>query len=179
MDEHRRLEDAIGTEKVLVVNSAMEIKAVVRWQKAVTLMFDDKCYTLIPRTDGSVLRSPSIEIEKPLVVCLSTFHKRSRRKYDLEDEVTKAYVRQRDKYTCQYCFKYGYTVDHIQPKSRGGKDIWGNLVTACLSCNGYKADRTPEEAGMKRPYITSGYLTNTKHEELQAQLHKTLISLSV
>jgi 5-methylcytosine-specific restriction endonuclease McrA len=40
------------------------------------------------------------------------------------------------------------TVDHVVPKSRGGKDTWKNLVTACTSCNNKKGSRTPDEARM-------------------------------
>lgn len=45
----------------------------------------------------------------------------------------------------------GTTVDHIMPASRLTRieaDTWLNTVAACLKCNGYKANRTPEEAGM-------------------------------
>lgn len=69
---------------------------------------------------------------------------------------TKAAVRQRDG-RCAYCRTgRAETVDHIVPASRGGRSTWLNLVGACLSCNGRKADRTPEEAGMKllvTPYV--------------------------
>jgi hypothetical protein len=58
----------------------------------------------------------------------------------------------RDNYTCQYCNtrkpQRELTLDHVFPKSRGGKDTWENLTTACKKCNNKKADRTPEEAGM-------------------------------
>ena len=58
----------------------------------------------------------------------------------------------RDNYTCQYCNTKKphreLTLDHVFPKSRGGKDTWENLTTACKKCNNEKADRTPEEAGM-------------------------------
>ena len=40
------------------------------------------------------------------------------------------------------------TVDHIVPVSKGGKSTFGNQVAACKSCNGFKADRTPREAGI-------------------------------
>ena len=40
------------------------------------------------------------------------------------------------------------TRDHVQPKSRGGRDCYENLVIACKACNNRKGDRTPEEAGM-------------------------------
>ena len=59
----------------------------------------------------------------------------------------------RDNYSCVYCEKQLSTeelsVDHVLPKSRGGKDTWDNLVTACKTCNCAKGDRTPEEAGME------------------------------
>jgi 5-methylcytosine-specific restriction endonuclease McrA len=40
------------------------------------------------------------------------------------------------------------TIDHIHPKSRGGKDTWENLTCSCMRCNTKKGDRTPQEAGM-------------------------------
>jgi 5-methylcytosine-specific restriction endonuclease McrA len=58
----------------------------------------------------------------------------------------------RDDYQCQYCGEHFHvrdlTLDHVTPRAQGGPDTWENLVTACKSCNGKKADRTPEEAGM-------------------------------
>jgi 5-methylcytosine-specific restriction endonuclease McrA len=66
--------------------------------------------------------------------------------------VSKKNIYLRDDHTCQYCGvkKHGseLTLDHIMPRSRGGKNTWENLVTACKPCNGRKDDRTPEEAGM-------------------------------
>lgn len=63
----------------------------------------------------------------------------------------------RDRYLCAYCgnrvLPHKLTIDHIFPKSRGGKNIWTNAVTACKPCNHYKADRTPEEAGMTLLYV--------------------------
>lgn len=61
----------------------------------------------------------------------------------------------RDRGRCLYCNKPGNTMDHIMPKSRGGKSEWLNAATACLSCNNKKADRTPEEAGM--PLLRAPY----------------------
>jgi hypothetical protein len=56
----------------------------------------------------------------------------------------------RDEYQCVYCGnKRNLTIDHLMPKSRGGKNTWLNLVTCCSSCNRTKGDKTPEEAGMK------------------------------
>lgn len=62
-------------------------------------------------------------------------------------------VIRRDNNTCQYCSaklpRSSLTIDHVMPKSRGGKYAWNNLSAACKKCNAKKADRTPSEAGMK------------------------------
>ena len=60
---------------------------------------------------------------------------------------------QRDNFICCYCgYKFSETVltlDHVNPKSKGGETTWENLVTSCFPCNSLKRNRTPEEAGMK------------------------------
>ncbi len=58
-------------------------------------------------------------------------------------------VLDRDQDTCRYCGKLATHVDHIYPKSRGGKDDMDNLVAACADCNMGKGARTPQEAGME------------------------------
>lgn len=58
----------------------------------------------------------------------------------------------RDGGMCLYCGKqlpeHMLTRDHIRPLSEGGKDTWGNVVTACKPCNHAKGARSPEEANM-------------------------------
>ncbi|MEP7378371.1 MAG: HNH endonuclease [Chloroflexota bacterium] len=46
---------------------------------------------------------------------------------------------------CIYCFQPATTYDHVIPRGRPGWDEPGNLVPACLSCNGQKGQRTPDE----------------------------------
>lgn len=58
-------------------------------------------------------------------------------------------VLKRDDYRCCYCHAHAVTVDHVVPTSRGGRNTWVNTVAACSNCNSRKADRTPEEAGMR------------------------------
>ncbi|MFL6059637.1 MAG: HNH endonuclease [Marmoricola sp.] len=62
---------------------------------------------------------------------------------------TRAGVLKRDRNTCGYCGAHATTVDHVLPASRGGTWSWLNTVAACGPCNARKADRTPEEAGMR------------------------------
>ena len=59
----------------------------------------------------------------------------------------------RDANLCLYCGEHFLAVDlsrdHVTPLSRGGRDLWTNVVTACRRCNNHKAGRTPEQAGMQ------------------------------
>jgi 5-methylcytosine-specific restriction endonuclease McrA len=41
------------------------------------------------------------------------------------------------------------TLDHVVPRSQGGKTTWENIVCACGVCNRKKGGRTPKEAHMK------------------------------
>ncbi|MCC6358847.1 MAG: HNH endonuclease [Phycisphaerales bacterium] len=58
----------------------------------------------------------------------------------------------RDHNTCQFCGKRFPTselsVDHVVPRSQGGKTTWENVVCACVRCNVKKGGRTPEQARM-------------------------------
>ena len=66
--------------------------------------------------------------------------------------LTNRYLFRRDNQLCLYCgnrFRSGQlTRDHIIPRSRGGKNEWTNVATACSRCNHQKGARTPEEANM-------------------------------
>ncbi len=85
----------------------------------------------------------------------------------------------RDHHTCAYCgeeFSFlRLTRDHIKPASRGGRDTWMNVVTACRHCNGIKRNRTPEEAGIQliyTPYVPNRaeYLILTNRKILADQM---------
>ncbi|MEN9362457.1 MAG: hypothetical protein RL095_3992 [Verrucomicrobiota bacterium] len=80
----------------------------------------------------------------------------------------------RDGGTCQYCGRRlpakELNIDHVMPRSRGGRNTWENLVLSCLLCNTYKADRTPEEAGMplRRPPVKPQWSEIHAAEPLQS-----------
>ena len=58
----------------------------------------------------------------------------------------------RDSSRCQYCGKKFSTtelsLDHVVPRSQGGKASWDNIVCCCIKCNVKKGGRTPEQAHM-------------------------------
>lgn len=71
---------------------------------------------------------------------------------------------QRDLYKCAYCGRHysesKLSRDHIMPTSRGGKDVWLNVITACKSCNHDKGHDTLEEAGLEllyKPYVPNHF----------------------
>jgi hypothetical protein len=63
----------------------------------------------------------------------------------------------RDHNICAYCAKHfpdsKLTRDHIVPTSRGGKDTWMNVVSACERCNNHKNDSLLSECSMKLVYV--------------------------
>ena len=66
--------------------------------------------------------------------------------------LTNAALFARDAYLCLYCgdefHRQQLTRDHVLPVSRGGRDVWENVVSACFHCNSRKGGRTPQLAGM-------------------------------
>lgn len=62
---------------------------------------------------------------------------------------SRAGVLRRDDGRCGYCGGAASTIDHVAPRSRGGRNSWRNTVAACYPCNQRKGSRTPAEAGMK------------------------------
>ncbi|MEE6263750.1 HNH endonuclease [Plantactinospora sonchi] len=61
---------------------------------------------------------------------------------------SRAGVFARDDRRCAYCGGHASTIDHVLPRSRGGRNTWSNTVASCGGCNQRKADRTPGEAGL-------------------------------
>jgi 5-methylcytosine-specific restriction endonuclease McrA len=59
----------------------------------------------------------------------------------------------RDGFTCQYCNKVfqraQLNLDHVVPRSQGGRTSWENVVCSCVRCNLNKGGRTPAQAGLR------------------------------
>src|SRR5579871_6574799 len=86
------------------------------------------------------------------------------RHFDHVPTLTKEMLFARDRCICAYCAQKFRSdeleMEHIVPKSKGGANSWMNLVAACRACNNRKANRTPQEAGMKLhfvPYVPNRY----------------------
>jgi 5-methylcytosine-specific restriction endonuclease McrA len=103
---------------------------------------------LFESTDEDWINTTSLKLAVPRVIRLLKYDKSPK----LELRLTRKNIYERDAYTCQYCGKTLSTeklnLDHVIPRSRGGKNTWDNLVCSCITCNRKKKARTPKEAGM-------------------------------
>ncbi len=110
--------------------------------------FDDWCSLSDDETSSRFLNTPSSSIRVPEVILLKFFNRFVHR----EVRFSRRNIFERDRNVCQYCgknfSKVHITIDHVIPRSRGGRDTWENLVVACARCNVTKGSRTPKEAKM-------------------------------
>lgn len=142
---------------VLLLNASYQPIGVISWQRAITLLFSENSEgkpkaEIVSSYSDKVLRSFKMVMQMPAIIRLVKFV-RPKKNVTVFKSLKRKNIYERDCGICQYCnMKLTYTastLDHVYPRSRGGKDIWTNLVLSCLKCNNKKADRTPEEANMK------------------------------
>jgi 5-methylcytosine-specific restriction endonuclease McrA len=134
-------------QTVLLLNASYEPLKVITWQRAVTMFFLGKV-EVVEEYDHQI-HSVSLVIKAPAVVRLLQFVNSGRRSPPL----SRTNILARDNFQCQYCSKElavkEATLDHVLPRSQGGKTSWENIVCACGACNRKKGGRTPKEARMK------------------------------
>lgn len=134
----------IKNSPILVLNSNYLPINITNFKKAFKLVFKGKAEVILESDE--VISTMKIKFKKPSIIRLTYNVNVPYRKVILSKEN----IFKRDNYTCAYCGKYrDLTIDHIHPKSKGGKDSWDNLISACFKCNSRKGDRTPEQAGME------------------------------
>jgi len=143
--------------QVLLLNgNTWEPLSVITVPRAINLLLAGKA--IVVEQTNRVLRTVRTQFPVPSVIALKRYINVPRR----HASWSRKGVLARDNFTCIYCgvhpgegqrglvlTKKDFTVDHILPKSRGGKDTWTNTACACYSCNHRKGGRTESEAGMK------------------------------
>lgn len=133
-------------QAVLLLNSSFEPLKVISWQRAVSLFFLGKV-EVVEEYDHDI-RSVSLVIKAPAVVRLLKYAKLGRKSPPL----CRSNILARDGLECQYCEKQltsrEATLDHVVPRSQGGRTSWENVVCCCSACNRKKGGRTPKEARM-------------------------------
>jgi len=127
--------------RTLVLNAGYEPLAVVSFKRALVLVMNEKA-TVVERIDGDPVWARAGTYDRPAVIILTRYVRVPNAR---SIPVTRRGVLRRDAHRCAYCGKAASTIDHVLPRSRGGKDTWENLVACCLRCNNVKGDRTPQE----------------------------------
>ncbi|MEU8571429.1 HNH endonuclease [Streptomyces pathocidini] len=131
--------------ETLVLNASFEPLATVTLRRAVVLVMQDKA-VVEQAHPGLRIRAAAVELPVPRVIRLCRY---VRVPFRRRASWSRRGVLVRDRHRCVYCGRRATTVDHVVPRSHGGGDTWLNTVAACAEDNHRKADRTPEQAGMR------------------------------
>lgn len=99
--------------------------------------------------DGDFVHTVSCQIRVPRIIRLLFYDRLPRQTVKLN----RRNIFARDENRCQYCGRRFPTselsIDHVIPRSRGGRSVWDNLVCACVACNVKKGGKQPQEVGMQ------------------------------
>ncbi len=159
------------SHRVLVLNRLWQAVNVIGPKRAISLLFQGHARVLHsgqgefqvynleewvdlsrrepPGEDQPCLHSIHLALLLPSVLLLQSFDRLPGK----EVRFSRQNLFERDGYCCQYCGgrfdEHQLNMDHVIPRHHGGRTTWENIVTSCLSCNSYKANRLPHEAGLR------------------------------
>ena len=139
-------------QSCVLLNGDYTFLGLVDWKRAMSLMFAEKVRVL--KFSDRVIQGVSRTFRAPAVAVLI---KVVRSVYRGRVPFSRRNVMVRDHFTCAYCGSRSHpiTMDHVIPRSRGGKTDFDNCVACCRACNQKKGARLPSEAGMplrRRPW---------------------------
>jgi 5-methylcytosine-specific restriction endonuclease McrA len=99
--------------------------------------------------DAEAVGTPGGRIRIPRVIALVAFDRLPKRHV----RFSRINLMARDNFQCQYCGRRPHraelNLDHVVPRSLGGRSTWENVVTSCVDCNRRKGGRTPRQAHLK------------------------------
>ena len=159
------------SEPVLVLNKVWIRIRVESVQKALVHIYDNKALVIDTETyvtyswkdwvkvevnnGDKFIRVCSGKIKAPKVIVLKDYDKMPAFKVKLTRKNLLLRDDYRDQYTGEILTPKDATIDHVWPRSRGGKTEWTNVVICSKKTNTKKGNRTPKEAGLKllrQPY---------------------------
>ena len=119
----------------------------VSWKKAFSMIIRDRAMVL--EVYDEVIRTPNDFFFIPAVIRTTEYDGFPKTKVTF----SKRAILERDKFICQYCSKKlnfkTATMDHVLPRSHGGKTTFENTVASCFRCNNKKGSRLNKQAGLK------------------------------
>ncbi len=123
---------------VLKLDSAFKPIEIISWEEAFVLTWLKKAYAV--EYSDKWVHSATKKFQIPSVIVL--FRYIDEKFFTLP--CTRKNILVRDENRCQYCNNIfrepELTVDHVIPRSKGGKSVWDNVVAACKPCNQKKRD---------------------------------------
>jgi 5-methylcytosine-specific restriction endonuclease McrA len=142
----RPAQRSASSGRVLVLNASYEPINVCTVRRAAVLVLKARAEVL--EKGQGTLHSERLDLDRPCVIRLIRYVRIPRDVH--RRKITRKAVLARDAYTCQYCGReaQGLTVDHVIPRSKGGRSVWENIVASCAPCNRRKGNRLPREAAM-------------------------------
>jgi 5-methylcytosine-specific restriction endonuclease McrA len=132
----------------LLLNATYEPLCVVSVRRAAILVLSGKA-VCVADGDG-MLHSPRHQVPVPLVARLTRF---VRVPYRTHVGLSRRAIFARDGGRCVYCRGAAETIDHVHPRSKGGRHAWENVVAACARCNHLKGDKTLADLGWRLPML--------------------------
>ena len=133
-----------SVQQVLVLNPSYEPLNVCSVRRAHVLVWKGRAEIL--ESHERPLRSATTNFQRPNVIRLRTYVRVPRA---VTRRISRRVLFARDGWHCAYCKGPAETIDHVLPRSRGGRHAWENVVAACAKCNHTKGDRTPAELGWR------------------------------
>lgn len=135
------------TPRVLLLSPWGTAQKIIHWHDAVKMKYEETA-DVVSEYEEEVC-SPTIHWKIPAVMRLRKLPKVGKRQIKFSRQ--NVYIR--DHYKCQYCGDDkipvdNLTYDHVNPRSKGGKTTWENIVTCCKNCNGRKGNLSCREANM-------------------------------
>lgn len=143
------------TQRVLCLNASYEPITTVHWHRAVILVLAGEAEAVEEGAD--LIRSQRQSMQVPTVIRLAEMRQVP---FRARTPLTRRGVLARDGYRCCYCTRRkANTIDHVRPRSKGGRHRWENVVASCSPCNARKADLSVADAGLTmafQPSVPSG-----------------------
>jgi len=150
--------------RVLLLNATFEPLQLVSERRAVVLMLAGRAEAIASDEEPAFCHSATMAVEIPAIVRLHDMVKLPTKVR--VPPLTRRSLLLRDSYRCAYCLGHADTIDHIVPRSRGGKHEWTNVIAACRRHNMQKGDRLLEEIGWRmhfEPRVPDGPWWRWRH----------------
>lgn len=129
---------------VLLLNASFEPLRIITTKRAVCLVLAEKAEVIEERSGR--LRSATTSVANPAVIRLRHYVQIP---FKATYPLNRRSLLARDNRECQVsgCERAGTTIDHVKPRSRGGRHEWTNVALMCSKHNFTKGSKTLEELG--------------------------------